>query len=90
MWHPPVSFPMQIWYGTRRPPVQLWTHPAEVDKAGRVLLYVAAGPAGVPVMHSLITEVVYRPLPGYSRIKVVTKVDRAGQVVFGPVHHTMN
>jgi hypothetical protein len=81
---------MQIWYGPYRRPVQLWTCPADVDDQGRVLLYLAGGPVGVPVMASLITKLVYRPLPAFSRIKVITDVDRSGRTVFGAVHHTPN
>jgi hypothetical protein len=88
-WHPLTSFPMQLWYGQRRQ-VQLWTHPAEVDEQGRVLLYLAAGPAGTPVMAPLVTRVFHRPLPAHSRIRVITDVSRDGQVVFGEVPHTAN
>lgn len=90
LWSPPVSFPMQIWYGYRRPPVQLWTFPELLDEQGQVLRYVAAGPAGVPVMEPLITNIFHRPLPDHVRIKVITEVARDGQVVFGSIRHTAN
>jgi hypothetical protein len=89
-WYPPGSFPMQIWYGNRRRPVQLWTFPARVDKQGRVVLYEAVGPAGVPVMHPLITYIQHRPLPDHCRIKVIVDFAADGQVVFGVPGHTAN
>jgi hypothetical protein len=81
---------MQLWYGTRRRPVQLWTFPSIVDGQGRVLRYLAAGPVGVPVRRSQITYVFHRPLPAYSRVELVIEVARDGQLVFGPCRHTSN
>ena len=86
----PGSFPMQIWYGNRRRPVQLWTFPALVDGQGRVVLYEAVGPVGVPVMRRLITHIQYRPLPEHCRVRVIVDVAPDGQLVFGPVGHTAN
>lgn len=81
---------MQIWYGPRRRPVVLWTFPAQVDEQDRVLLYLAVGPRGVPVRQPAITNILHRPLPEHSRIKVIIERGRDGQLVFGTVHHTMN
>jgi hypothetical protein len=89
-WQPPTAFPMQIWYGPYRRPVQLWTTPELVDEQGRVVLYLAIGPAGVPVMESSITDVRHKPLPPYARVKVVIDQAPDGQVVFGQARHTMN
>jgi hypothetical protein len=89
-WHPPVPFPMQLWYGSWRRPVQLWTFPSLVGDDGQVLLYVAVGPAGQPVRESLITKVVHRPLPRRARIKVLMEQDRSGQMVFAAPSHTAN
>lgn len=89
-WCPPVSFPMQIWYGQRRRPVQLWTFPAQVDDQGRVLLYLAGGPAGTPIMTSRITGILHPPLPDYARVRVIIERAPDGQLVFGKISHTVN
>ncbi len=89
-WHPPVPFPMQLWYGRRRRPVQLWTFPSLVDAQGRVVLYAAVGPAGQPVRESMITQIVHRPLPGRARIRILMEPGRDGQMVFAAPPHTPN
>lgn len=90
-YRPPMPFPVVVRYWDRgRGPDVLWTMPYAVDGQGRVLVYLAVGPAGQRVSDYLIADVDRRGLPRGSRVQICTEENSEGVTVYSRPEHTMN
>jgi hypothetical protein len=85
----PFSVTVRYWQAGRGPD-RLWVMPYLVDESGRVVHYIAAGPAGKPASVHLVRELDLRRVPGHAELQVSTEKDQFGRPVFGRLQHTMN
>jgi hypothetical protein len=90
-WRPPTPFPLVVryWDHGRRPDA-LWTMPWAVDNDGKVVFYVACGPAGKPVGAHLVAHLDGRRKPRGSPVQILTEAAPSGRQVYAQPNHTMN
>lgn len=91
-WMPPMPFPPIVvhYHAPGRAPDLLWVTVRGVSVQTGQPVYQAAGPAGEPVNHHLIKQVVPRGIPAGALVAICTKLNQAGQVVYAALPHTMN
>lgn len=90
-WRPPVPFPVVVRYWDHsRAPDMLWTMPQFLDADGKVILYLAVGPAGKPAAEYLRSHVGFRGLPRGSHVHIQLGKNPEGVTVYGVPNHTAN
>ncbi len=90
-WRPPTPFPMTLHYHGGRA-VPLWVMPFMKNSEGKVVHYLAAGPAGKPVDSARLASI---DAPSYhgregAHVRIVDEPARDGQTVFSALSHTLN
>lgn len=90
-WEPSMPFEVLVRYWTPgRAASRMWTMPFLCDADGRVVHYLAVGPAGQPVAAHLVSYVDVHGLPEGASVQLLTDTNRAGVSVFGVPRHTPN
>ena len=90
-WRPPTPFTVLVrHWGAGRTSDILWTMPWLLGADGRVVMYVACGPAGKPARLNAAAGISMRSLPRGANVQIALEHDPSGQVVYARPQHTPN